>query len=601
MKKKYMILAMLAFLCLFLNAQENLLDRQFYYYKGERFYLEVDYSRISVISEGKFDIDKVTKRDDFFTISIKNEGKSYAGQNVIPVHDISKMIQYEEIFIAEIELLETIKQADYHDIIQQFSKENNVIKVMPTYTVSSQKLGISNNFYVKLFKEEDRSKLFELARKYSIQILGYNEFMPLWFTLSCNQETSFNVIEAANLFYETGLFESAEPELLYHNLLASNDEYFLNQWGLKNTGQYCNTSNIDIRAESAWNITTGSPNIRVAIFDQGIKMDHPDLINNIYGTGYDAETNTIPSILRDYHGTTCAGIVGAQQNNTIGVSGVSPNSKLISISMNFSWGNTPQQFANGFNWAWQNGADVISNSWGGGPPSDIIDNAIENAQLQGRNELGCIFVFCTHNHNGPVRYPASLTNVIGVGAVSPNGERKSLTSCDGDRSWGSNYGNGLDIVAPGVLIPTTTWTGDYTQTFGGTSAATPYVAGVAALVLSVNPYLKGQQVRNILESTAQKIGGYNYQANPSRPNWNNEMGYGLVDAYAAVQAAACQTQIHFINQTVNANTTITNNCGNINVQNVTVRNNTKLTFDAAGETTIDGNFEIQLGSELEIK
>ena len=599
MKKKDLTLTILfVFLGLFLNARENLLDRPFYYYKGERFFLDVDYSRISVISEGTFNINNVRQLVNS-SIFIRNEGKNYTRQNIVL---IDEMMQYVKNFIAEVEFSEVLKQTEYQDIIQQLSKDDNIVKVMPTYIVSGQKLGVSNNFYVKLFKEEDRNKLFDLAEKYSIEVLGYNEFMPLWFTLACGRESFLNPIEAANSFYETGLFESAEPELLYHNLLASNDQHFPNQWGLKNTGQHCNTSNIDIHAENAWSITTGSPNIRIAVFDQGIKMDHPDLINNIYGTGYDAETNSSPSILRGSHGTPCAGIVGAKQNNTVGISGVAPNSKLISISIDFSWGNTPQQLANGFNWAWQNGADVISNSWGGYAPSSIVDNAIINTQSQGRNGLGCVLVFSTHNHNGTITYPASLTNVIGVGAISPNGERKSPSSCDRETNWGSNFGDGLDVVAPGVLIPTTTWTGGYTQTFNGTSAACPHVAGVAALILSVNSSLTHIQVRNIIESTAQKIRTdlYFYSTVSGRPNgrWNNQMGHGLVNAHAAVQAA-CAMPFNLINQIITTNTTITS-CSNINIQNVKVQNGAKLILDAAGEVNIISDFEVELGSDFEI-
>ena len=606
MKKKYFVLAIFVLYGLLLNAQENLLDRQFYYYKGERFYLEVDYSRISVISEGKFNFDNEKKSVNSSAFSIKNEGKSFTRQNIVLTDAIAKMMQNKEIFIAEVEFSEILKQTDYQNIIQQLSKNDNIVKIMPTYTVSGQKLGISNNFYVKLFKEEDRNELFELAKKYSIQVLGYNEFMSLWFTLSCNRESSLNAIEAANSFYETGLFESAEPELLYHNLLATNDQYFPNQWGLKNTGQHCSTSNVDIRAESAWNTTTGSPNIRIAVFDHGIKMDHPDLINNIYGTGYDAETNTTPSILRNYHGTPCAGIAAAQQNNTIGISGVAPNCKLMSISINLSWGNTPQQLANGFSWAWKNGADVISNSWGGYAPSSIIENAIDSALIYGRNGLGCILVFCTQNWETSVAYPASLPQVIGVGAMSPKGERKSYTSCDGEYWWGSNYGDGLDIVAPGVFVPTTTWDGDYTQDFNGTSAATPHVAGVAALVLSVNPNLRAQHVRNVIESTAQQVGGYNYQIDPNRPDWNNQMGYGLVNAYAAVQkAVACPTTTVNFKGTVTNPIVVTTNrtvisCGDINVQYVKVQSGAKLILDAAGKVNIISDFKVEPNAELEI-
>lgn len=123
-------------------------------------------------------------------------------------------------------------------------------------------------------------------------------------------------------------------------------------------------------------------------------------------------------------------------------------------------------------------------------------------------------------------------------------------SCDNEKWWGSNYGSELDVVAPGVLIPTTDIQGsagynttdgtggNYYQTFNGTSSATPHVAGVAALILSVNPGLTQDQVRNIIESTCTKVGSYSYSTVTGRSNgiWNSEVGYGCVNAYAAIQA-----------------------------------------------------------------
>ncbi len=130
--------------------------------------------------------------------------------------------------------------------------------------------------------------------------------------------------------------------------------------------------------------------------------------------------------------------------------------------------------------------------------------------------------------------------------MSNCGERKNPNSCDGETWWGSNFGSQLDIVAPGVLNYSTDRSGtvgytnnNYIPNFNGTSSACPHVAGVAALILSVNPCLTGQQVRDIIEQTAQKVGGYSYSTTAGRPNgtWNNQMGYGLVDAHAAVLMA----------------------------------------------------------------
>ena len=191
--------------------------------------------------------------------------------------------------------------------------------------------------------------------------------------------------------------------------------------------------------------------------------------------------------------------------------------------------NSRMKRADGINWAWQNGADIISNSWGSGVQYQIIDDAINNALQYGRNGKGTLIVFATGNNYGAVSYPAnSNTNILSVGAITSTGTRSPF----------SNYGSQLDVVAPGSNILSTTWYNG-TTSLDGTSMATPHVAGVAALILSVNPCLTAQQVRDIIEQTAQKVGGYSYTTTAGRPNgtWNDQMGYGLVDAYAAVQMA----------------------------------------------------------------
>ena len=140
----------------------------------------------------------------------------------------------------------------------------------------------------------------------------------------------------------------------------------------------------------------------------------------------------------------------------------------------------------------------------------------------------------------------------------------------------------------------------YTGYFGGTSCAAPEVSAVAALILSINPTLTQQEVTDIIESTARKAGGYNYQITSGIPNgtWNSQMGHGVLDAYAAVQSV-CPAVVNFTNQIVTTDATVIS-CGDINVQNVTVTNGAKLTFDAAGEVNIISGFEVELGSEFEI-
>ena len=380
-------------------------------------------------------------------------------------------------------------------------------------------------------------------------------------------------IKYANILYKSNKVVYAQPS--FWRIIQPYSSFYRDQWGLNNTGQLGGIPGIDINAPEAWGLATGN-GVKIAVVDEGIDLSHPDLFANLL-TGYDATDGQYGGINggckgNDAHGTACAGIVAAI-NNDIGITGIAYNSNIIPIRIAYGnnyggWITYDTWIADGLNKAQEEfKADVISNSWGGGSNSEIINSAIQNAVTNGRNGKGCIVVFASGNYNGSIIYPAnSNPDILTVGAISLCGERKSPLSCDGEM-WGSNYGKQLDIVAPGVLIPTTDIQGsfgynpnnhihvnlggnkvnsdytnrDYTIWFNGTSSACPHVAGVAALILSVNPNLTGQEVRDIIEKTAQKVRPdlYNYQSDQSHPNgtWNNEMGYGLVDAYAAVKMA----------------------------------------------------------------
>jgi len=571
MKKEIYIFGLfLAFLlCCSWTKAQNISEEPFYYYKGEKIVLEIDYSRIFIVSEDEYTIgDELSVAGiDFVVENCSSiDMNRYSISDTIYNIDFVELLPHSELFFINIIAPEAISHAIYFEALQTLQKNVHIVKASPSYFYLGKRVGISNNFYVKLHSKKDFQMLYDWAMQHSIQILGNNKFMPLWFTLSCGKETPFSALEGANMFHELQLFEYSTPELLYYDLLFSNDEYFPNQWGLKNTGQHCGTSGIDIQAENTWSITTGSSNVKIAIYDRGIDTQHLDLKNNIFSTGYNAQTGTTPSFLFGDHGTMCSGIASAQQNNLIGISGVAPTSKLIPISLAFWMLTTPEQIANGFNWAWQNEVDVISCSWGGYAPDPLIDEAITSTLTYGRNGKGTIIVFAAgnarsiNNYNTDVAYPGnSNPDIIVVGGIAPNGERKSLTSCDGEDNWGACYGAELDVVAPCVFIPTTTNESEYIQNFNGTSSACPHVAGVAALVLSVNPNLTVQEVQKIINSTAQKVRTdlYNYETVQGYPYgaWHEEMGYGLVDAYAAVLAAKCYTNLPIVHGYITQNTT----------------------------------------------
>jgi subtilisin family serine protease len=616
MKKKNYLIGLWALLSLSLvslNAQTP----YFYYYGGEKQYFELDtrYIFVSIANE---------------QAASELEFEGIAKQSLLI--DIPETIEtriYSRRFWAKLSIENHISEETYLAKLAEIKNSNEELIVAPYFKNQYQdKIGLSNFFYVKLKSMSDTILLKQKTEKEDVMIVYQNPFMPLWFVLSVTKSSLYNSMEMANHFYESKLFQYAEPDLMVDDKLnCTNDTHINSQWSLKNTGQYGGINGVDIKICDAWQIATGS-HVIVAVLDDGIELNHPDLVANIHPFSFDSENLTSPQVIKGNHGTACAGIIGAVRNNSKGIAGVAPNCKLMSISNSLAATTlSRERRANGMNWAWQNGAHVISNSWGSSVHHQVIDDAISNAVTQGRGGKGCVVVFASGNNNAStVGYPASLSNVIAVGAISPCGQRKSPSSCDGE-GWGSNYGSALDVVAPGVLVATTDRQGnagynpntpihtsnggnkitmdftdtDYTVWFNGTSAACPFVAGVAALVLSVNPNLSGQQVRNIIESTAQKVRTDLYSYSTTKPNgtWNHQVGYGLVNAYAAVCLASCTAVTNFTNQTVNSSQTVTN-CF-INANNVTVTNNAKLILNAVHETTITGPFEVQSGSELEVK
>jgi alpha-tubulin suppressor-like RCC1 family protein len=327
-----------------------------------------------------------------------------------------------------------------------------------------------------------------------------------------------------------------------------NDQYFPNQWHLLNTGQSGGTPGADIRAPEAWEITTGDPNIVVAVIDIGVDSKHPDLISSLV-PGYDFwDLDDLPDPANDpyaAHGTMCAGLIAAEGNNGIGVTGVAYNCKIMPIRHGSTGGQiTGEEEVTAFRWAAANGADVISCSWGVVNP--ITHSGVKDVTKLGgigREGKGCVVLFAAGNSIGripPTSSPA-YPEVIAVGATDHN-----------DVRWDySNYGLELDLMAPsgcdgtftGCSPMVTLWSTDqpgeggwsvinsdpnildYTEYVGGTSASCPIAAGVAALLLSLEPNLTDDEVRHFLERSAKDLGA---------PGRDDYYGYGRVDARAAL-------------------------------------------------------------------
>lgn len=533
----------------------------FYYYKGNKIPLDLSEEKIIVeFSDGLTDAQKSLVLASDYSLSL-SDGNSRTAFPDIVIVDINKTAG-----------------ATHDQVMARLNKSDGVISAWPVFVHDKTQLqGIFGEFLVKLKSPSDYLALQRLTQDTRTEIKRQNRFDPSLYVVEADKYSMGNALDLANYFHETGLFEFVEPNFLRLGILDSNDPHFAEQWSIQNTGQwqYGGVVGADMNVLNAWSISTGSDEIKVAIIDTGVDLDHPDLIDNML-PGYDVTgqgSGGAPIVEdegKDPHGTACAGIIAAKADNGIGVAGVCPNCRIVPVRALPGGSSTDEMLSDGINWAWQNGADVLSNSWGTSP-SMSVENAISNALTNGRGGLGCVVLFAAGNFNSSVSFPATLPGVIAVGAMSMCNERKRSSShggdvgqgvvpdaigvsCDGEVRWGSNYGSGLDLVAPGVRIATTDISGtvgynnvvgmepydnDYVADFFGTSSAAPNAAGVCALVLSVNPCLTSSEVNRIIELSCDKVGLYCYAATSGHPNgtWNEEMGHGRVNAYNAVRLA----------------------------------------------------------------
>jgi len=327
------------------------------------------------------------------------------------------------------------------------------------------------------------------------------------------------------------------------------------------TGSPVGTVGFDANAHAAWDGAQGygSSSVLIAIIDSGVEAGHPDLLQ-VAGYDYgDNDSNPDDNSSAAGHGTACAGVAAAR-TNALGTAGIAAGCAIMPLKVANSAGSMYfSAIQNALYFAADNGADVISMSLGAAITSDpATDTAIQYAY-----NAGCVILAATGNENrSTISYPAIHSLVIGVGAASPCGDRKRSSSnsgevnpgvstdpngytCDGERWWGSNYGTttaggagAVDVIAP-TILPTTDLLGsagydpsDYSKWFNGTSCATPYAAGVCALIRSANPSWTPAQVRDRLLTTAQDVTSVE-----SGAGWDRYAGYGMVDAAAAVGGA----------------------------------------------------------------
>lgn len=310
-----------------------------------------------------------------------------------------------------------------------------------------------------------------------------------------------------------------------------NDPLFSQQWNMNIIG-----------APLGWDISTGNPSVTICVIDYGCDLTHPDLVAQIFDQGitagltlYGTGVPLNPSLA---HGTACAGLAVATYNNATGLAGLAGGCALLPITVEL-WGESYISAA--INWAVSHGADVISMSFGFGP--NFWDPNGFTLALQDAIDANVVLCAAAGNDmGGPVEIPANDPRVMAVGASDMFDNRADF----------SNYGPELSVVAPGVSLITTDnqgadgyGPGDYINTFGGTSGATPQVAGLAGLLRSAYPGLTNVQIRSIIERTAVRQGNFSYSSTypfadtPGYPNgtWCLEMGYGRINIFRALDFA----------------------------------------------------------------
>lgn len=413
--------------------------------------------------------------------------------------------------------------------------------VIPTGTMTIQ--------FKPEVEEKEREKILA---EFGLEVLEDLDFLPHGYTVRLTEASKENPLKIAAKLQQRKEIKTAEPDLTFQISLkhVPADTLYREQWHLKNRGDKIGlVGGADVKAEEAWDYERGSREITVCIMDDGFDLGHPDFdapgkIVAPRDFGQD-DFGPNPAFEDDNHGTACAGVAVAEENGK-GVVGLAPGCAFMPVRTS-GW-ISDNSIKDLFQYAIDHHADVISCSWGVKqwffPLSTKMERIIHKAATQGRrNKKGCVILFAAGNDNLPLSGSddhrishqgfALHSDVIAVAASNSQDKRSGY----------SNYGPQLAICAPssgspGRSVVTTDRrgvkgysSGDYTFDFGGTSSATPLAAGLAALILSVNPELTSKDVKDIMMDTADKIDAENGQYVDDHSVW---YGHGRINAHEAL-------------------------------------------------------------------
>ena len=517
-----------------------------YYSQEEEIFLSADFSRVDVYfneQKEKYSVKKLKKKKGYIDW---NESDKVLSINLNQIEGLDPT------------RLNSTKLSQILELPQK-----NIREIVPSMKVNGRiKATLKNEFIIAFNSSIEPGFMDAVLKRMEGKIISIRPDGSYVIRMNLIKNGFDLMHELAGL----DLIEYAQPDMVV-NIQHTDDPLFSKQYQLLNTGQYIDgqstTAGMDLNVVPAWNITKGS-GITVVVIDDGIEA-HEDLPNIKAGftpanNGYGTPEST------GKHGMAVAGIISAQHND-LGIKGISPDANLLGINI-FASGTTLSDYAQSFFWAVDNGADIISNSWGfvyedvdiesvnppvytirkgamcSTNPFPALTSAINFAADHGRNGKGCIITFASGNwaQEGPlgqnsdecVTYPGSLEKVLAIGAINPRGEKSIY----------SDFGPKLDFVAPsndlnsagsrsyfGVRTIDREGSSGYSKSnyhsgFGGTSAATPAASGAIALVLSAHPELTRTEVTALLKRTAKDL---------NTSGFDIRTGNGLINAAEAIK------------------------------------------------------------------
>ena len=525
MKTKFILSLFMVSLfgCCHLSAQQQGLS---YYYKGNPVSLSVNSQHLLVYA----DANKISKK--VFETEFRVREWIEDGNNGI------------------LEAQVIIPNENYDSVVCVFKTKEYIIDVEPVIG-DSEMVNTSRLLYVKLHNALDYPILSSTAQSLGAEIRGEVDFCDNWYELKVNKNSTGNSIEVANKFWETGFFANIDPGFILRFEPASvttcvSDHRFNEQWGMQ-----------AIKACSAWKITKGDTNVKIAVIDMGVDTGHREFDSTHVVFSYDMDTHSSPAHCsceippRDqnnpgtdpicfFHGLHVGGIIFANHNRD-SVAGICPNAGLINLSHSFKLDADTciRKLSEAINLSVLHGAKVINNSWSKKTrPNDQMTAALLEDAIDTALAHDCVVVFAAGNNSEPTaNYPANYKpEILAVGSIRSEYELQDCT----------NYGLGLDIVAPGAnILSTHKYISNNNVLYNyieesGTSMAAPHVSGVAGLMFSINPVLTGKDVRDIIEQTVRKDFNENFIYDSLNENgtWDMSVGYGLLDAHRAVLKAA---------------------------------------------------------------